>query len=281
MRTIPYSEIVNAVKELCIRASCDLPQDVVESLKRASANEHLPSAKNILDQCIKNAQIALSESLPICQDTGFAVFYVSLGADIAISGGLIGDAINEGVRYGYKEGFLRKSIVRDPLFERKNTKDNTPAITHFDIVKGDKLSITLLPKGGGCENMSALRMFKPSDSKSSIVDFVVSTVVKAGGCPCPPVIVGVGIGGTADKASEIAKEALLRSAGTPNADPEYAELENEILQKINASGVGPQGLGGTTSALAVHVEHFPCHIASLPVAVNLNCHAARKATTIL
>jgi len=281
MRTISYATVVDAVKKLCIQAACNLPPDVIQSLEYAVIKEQSPSAKIILDQCIKNAQIASSEPLPICQDTGFAVFFVSLGSEIFIKGGQITDAINEGVCCGYKDAYLRKSIVSDPLFERKNTQDNSPAITHINIVSGDKLSITLLPKGGGSENLSALRMFKPSDEKSSIIDFVVTTVVNGGGNPCPPVIVGVGIGGTADKASCIAKEALLRPAGTPNPHPGYAELENEILQKINSSGVGPQGLGGTVSALAVHIEYFPCHIASLPVAVNLNCHAARKATIVL
>lgn len=281
MRTITYSTVVDAVKDLCIQAAFNLPPDVQQSLEDALTKETCPSAKNILSQCIKNCSIASSESLPVCQDTGFAVFFVSLGSNVCIEGGEITDAINEGVRHGYNEGYLRKSIVSDPLFERKNTQDNTPAVIHIDLVKGDKLSITHLPKGGGSENISALRMLKPSDGKNGVIDFVVSTVVNGGGNPCPPVIAGVGIGGTADKALCIAKKALLRPIGVSNPDPRYAELEKEILQKINSSGVGPQGLGGTVSALDVHIEYFPCHIASLPVAVNLNCHAARKASVVL
>lgn len=281
MREISCSEIISAVKDLCIGASLDLPSDVMDSLHTAAENESSPLGRSILNKCIRNASIASTERLPICQDTGFAIFFVEMGSDVKITGGLLDEAINEGTRQGYLEGYLRKSIVSDPLYNRKNTSDNTPALIHLEIVPGDKLSITLLPKGGGCENMSALCMLKPSDGENGVIDFVVSTVTKAGGNPCPPVIVGVGIGGTADKASLLAKKALLRKTGSNNESERYAALEKKILTKINESGVGPQGLGGSTTALAVHIEWFPCHIASLPVAVNLNCHAARKACCIL
>lgn len=281
MKTISYSSIVSAVRDLCIQAAYKLPGDVLEALQSSVKLEQSPSGREILEQCIENASLALSKHLPICQDTGFAVFFVTVGSEVTISGGTICDAINTGVRQGYKEGYLRNSIVDDPLFTRKNTGDNSPAVITIDIVPGDQLTITILPKGGGCENMSALAMLKPSDGKTGIVDFVVKTVCGAGGNPCPPVIVGVGIGGTADKASGLAKKALLREIGSEHNDPRYRDIEKEILSKINDCGNGPQGLGGTTTALAVHIETFPCHIASMPVAVNLNCHAARKATITL
>lgn len=278
MRKIQFETIVDAVSRMCISAACNLPQDVLQSLQNSLLTENSPSGKQLIEQCIKNASLAASMQLPICQDTGFAVFFVTAGSDLSISAGTITDAINEGVRKGYSEGFLRNSIVNDPLFDRKNTGDNTPAVITTEIVPGDKLTITILPKGGGCENMSALAMLKPSDGKEGVIDFVVNTVAKAGGNPCPPVIVGVGIGGTADKAACIAKKALLRPVGSQNKDPRYNLLEQQILSGINDCGNGPQGLGGTTTALAVHIETFPCHIASMPVAVNLNCHAARNAS---
>jgi fumarate hydratase subunit alpha len=281
MREISFSEIVSAVKDLCIRASIVLPPDVNAAIKKAAAEEASPLGRSILEKCVENASIAERESLPICQDTGYAVFFVKAGCDLKINGGLLTDAINEGTRQGYLEGYLRKSIVSDPLYDRKNTNDNTPALTHIEIVPGNSLTITLLPKGGGCENMSSLAMLKPSEGEKGVIDFVVSTVRKAGGNPCPPVIVGVGIGGTADKASLLAKEALLRPVGISNENENYAALEKKILLAVNDTGVGPQGLGGSTTALAVHVEYFPCHIASLPVAVNLNCHAARRATCVI
>lgn len=219
--------------------------------------------------------------MPLCQDTGFAVFFVEYGENVQVDGEGITAAINAGVRDGYAKYFLRKSIVEEPLFERKNTKDNTPAVIHFTPVPGEHIRIVLAPKGGGSENMSALRMMKPSDGRDAVVKFVVESVKNAGGNPCPPVIVGVGIGGTFEKCAQIAKSALLRKVGKPNPDPRYAELEREILEKINQTGVGSQGLGGDITALAVHVEYFPCHIASLPVAVNLNCHAARHTEVTL
>jgi fumarate hydratase subunit alpha len=276
MRAIPFSAIVEAVTKLCIDAASQLPPDVLAALERARDAEDSPRPKSLLNQCIENARLAATGNDPICQDTGVAVFFVEMGAEVAISGGTLTDAINEGTRRGYRQGFLRNSMVADPLFDRKNTGDNTPAVIHVEPVPGETLSISLLPKGGGCENMSALAMLKPADGPRAVVDFVTDTVVKSGGKPCPPVIVGVGIGGTADKASFLAKKALLRPIGSRHDDERYADLETDILEKINDSGVGPQGLGGRTTALAVHIETFPCHIASLPVAVNLNCHAARK-----
>ncbi|MBN1578570.1 MAG: fumarate hydratase [Chitinispirillaceae bacterium] len=278
MKTISFNRIVVAVRELCMRAACGLPPDVLDGLKSALRAEQSPQGKAALAHCIDNAAIAASERVPICQDTGVAVFFVTVGSECSLTGGALSDAINEGCRRGYRDGYLRSSIVNDPLFDRKNTGDNTPALIHYDLVEGDTLTITLLPKGGGSENMSALRMLKPADGKDGIVDFVVETVANAGGNPCPPVIVGVGIGGTADTASLLAKRALLRKIGSHHPEPRYRELEEEILRKVNTTGNGPQGLGGLVTALAVHVETFPCHIASLPVAVNLNCHAARRAT---
>ncbi|MDG5814564.1 fumarate hydratase [Chitinispirillales bacterium ANBcel5] len=277
MKTLPYKKVVSAIRQMCIEAACNLPNDVLSKIKDAYREEPFPRAKMILEQLITNCQIGSSSNIPICQDTGFAVFFVSMGTDVCISDDkTIIEAINEGTRQGYKDGFLRASIVSDPLFSRTNTFDNTPALVHVEPVKGDTCTITLLPKGGGCENMSFLRMLKPSDGKDGVVKFVTDSVIDSGGNPCPPVIVGVGIGGTSDKAANLAKKALLREAGSLNPDPLYAKLEKEILTTINQSGVGPLGLGGKTTALAVHIEHFPCHIASLPVAVSLNCHSARK-----
>ena len=252
-----------------------LPEDVLQAMKNAEKQEQSSLGKSFLAQCIENAEIARNEAMPICQDTGFAVFFIEIGQEVLLDEGTWDEAVNEGVRQGYTDGYLRKSIVRDPLFERKNTKDNTPAGIHYSFVAGDKVRIVFAPKGGGSENMSAIKMLKVSEGRQGIVDFVVNSVINAGGNPCPPTVVGVGIGGTFEKCAFLAKKALLRTVGEPNADSCYAELEREILEKINASGVGPQGLGGNTTALAVHIEHHPCHIASLPCAVNLNCHAAR------
>ena len=281
MRKIEYSLIVERVAELCIEASCILPDDVENALNNGIEQESSPLAASILKDCVKNSHIAKSEMMPICQDTGFAVYFVEIGQELEIFGGDIYQAINAGTALGYEKGFLRKSIVDDPLFQRINTKNNTPAVIHLKLVDGDCLNITLAPKGGGSENMSAIAMLKPSDGKDGIVDFVVNTVVNAGGNPCPPVIVGVGIGGTFEKVAFLAKKSLLRDIGVRNNNPDYAALELEILEKINASGVGPQGLGGNLTALDVHIDYFPCHIASLPVAVNLNCHAARHKSVVL
>ncbi|MCP3965052.1 MAG: fumarate hydratase [Lentisphaerae bacterium] len=277
LRHVPYDRIVNEVAACCMKAAYDLPQDVLNKLKEYLNSENSVRAKEFLRQYLENAEIASTERMPICQDTGFAVFFVEMGELVKVDGGTIYEAITEGTGKGYKEGYLRKSIVKDPIFNRENTGDNTPPIIHLKLVPGDKISVVLAPKGGGSENMSQLKMLKPSDGKEGIIDFVVQTVTGAGGNPCPPTIVGVGIGGTFEKAAFLAKKSLLREVGQPHDEKEYAELEQEILKKINASGVGPQGLGGDTTALAVHIEKFPCHIASLPVAVNLNCHAARHA----
>jgi len=281
MRTVHYRDIVVAVKEMCCQAAFDLPDDVVRSLKRAMRKESSVLGKSVIGSLLENAAVARRDRVPLCQDTGFSVFFVELGSTVAVEEGRITDAINEGVRLGYREGFLRASIVDDPVFKRKNTRDNTPAIVHLSMTAGDKLRTVLAPKGGGCENMSALAMLNPSDGAQGVIDFVVQTVVKAGPNPCPPTIVGVGIGGTADRAALLAKEALLRPLSEPHADHEYATLEKTILDRINSSGIGPQGLGGSVTALAVHIETFPCHIASLPVAVSINCHAARCAERIL
>jgi fumarate hydratase subunit alpha len=272
---------VESVQQIAIKAAFDLPSDVFKRLEQMHTEEDSTIGKKILHQILENADIAAKEKLPICQDTGTAVVFVQIGNDVTITGGLLPDALNEGVRRGYDEGYLRKSIVSDPLFNRVNTKDNTPASIHYDFVAGDKLTITILPKGGGCENMSNLAMLKPSDGKEGIIDFVVTSIIKAGGNPCPPVIAGIGIGGTADKACSLAKKALLRPVGSVHTDKQYADFEKELLLHINNSGVGPQGFGGRSTALAVHIETAPCHIASMPVALNLNCHAARNASVTI
>jgi len=281
MKTINYETIINAVEALCLEAAYNLPADILQSLKHAIVTEASDLGKDILAQCEDNAAIAREKKIPLCQDTGVAVYFVEYGTDVKIKDGDIYAAIQEGTRRGYSSGYLRKSMVRDPIFDRTNTKDNTPAIIHLELVPGDKIKITLCPKGGGAENMSAMKMLKPLVGKQGVIDFVVDTVVSSGGNACPPVIVGVGIGGNFEKVTYLAKKALLREVGTTNPDPRYRELEQEILEKINASGVGPQGLGGTNMALAVHILTHPCHIASLPVAVNINCHAARHATVEL
>ncbi|KMQ50208.1 fumarate hydratase subunit alpha [Chitinispirillum alkaliphilum] len=281
MRIIEYVSVVNAVRDLCINAASSLPSDVVDRINEAYDQEPFPRARYLISQIIENSKLSVSSGMPLCQDTGLAIYFISLGEGIRIEGGSLTDAVNEGTRRGYNEGYLRKSIVKDPLFSRTNTGDNTPAVIHIDPVPGDSLTITLLPKGGGCENMSYLGMLKPSDGREGVVKFVTDCVVRSGGNPCPPVVVGIGIGGTADKACYLAKKSLLRDIGSVHEDPCYAGLETEILENLNQSGIGPLGLGGKITALAVHIEHFPCHIASLPVAVSLNCHSARKASLIL
>lgn len=277
IRKIPFKQVVDEVAAICLKAAYDLPEDVLDKIKECFQKETSDRGREFLRQYLENAGIAANDRMPLCQDTGFAVYFVELGEMVEIEGGSIYEAITQGTAKGYKEGYLRKSIVSDPVFGRKNTGDNTPAIIHLQLVPGSRLTVILAPKGGGSENMSQLKMLKPSDGREGIVEFVVDAVCKAGGNPCPPTIVGVGIGGTFEKAAFLAKKALLRKVGEPNPDKNYADMELEILEKINASGVGPQGLGGDTTALAVHIENFPCHIASLPVAVNLNCHAARHA----
>ncbi len=280
-RIIPFETIAAAVSDLCGSAACDLPPDVLDRLKMMEKKETGELGRDFFQQYFENARIARTERLALCQDTGFAVIFVELGENVRLDRGTIYEAISSGVARGYETHFLRKSIVNDPLFDRKNTTNNTPPVIHLELVPGDGLHITLAPKGGGSENMSAIRMLKPSDGRKGVVDFAVETLRNAGGNPCPPTVVGMGIGGTFEKAAYLAKKALLRKTGEPNPDPRYAELEAEILEKINATGVGPQGLGGAITSLAVHIEFFPCHIASLPVAINVNCHAARHAEVSL
>jgi len=279
MREIEASQITEKVKCLCMEANYDLPEDVLQAFQRAKESEESPLGVSILEQLLKNAAIAGKERVPICQDTGFGVFFVELGEDVRVSGGSLKEAITEGVRQGYEEGYLRKSICHP--FTRKNTGDNTPVIIHMDIVPGEGLKLVVAPKGGGSENMSRVTMLKPSDGIEGVKDFVVNRVRESGGNPCPPTVVGVGIGGTFEYAALIAKRALLRPLGDPNEDPELAKLEKDILEEINNLGIGPMGLGGRTTALAVHVEMSPCHIASLPVAVNINCHASRHKEIIM
>jgi fumarate hydratase subunit alpha len=280
MRQISTNVIIDAVRKISIEASYDLGSDVVDAMKKARQIEESPVGRGILDQVLENAKIAKLEMAPMCQDTGFAVLFLELGQQVEIVDGDLSEALNEGVRRGYKDGYLRKSIVGDPL-ERRNTGDNTPAIIHTTIVPGDKLKITIAPKGGGSENMSEVKMLKPADGIQGVKDFVIDRVRRSGGNPCPPIIVGVGIGGTFEKCALLAKKSLLREVGNRHPNKFYADLELELLDKINKLGIGPQGLGGNTTALDVHIEVFPCHIASLPVAVNTQCHAARHKEVIL
>jgi fumarate hydratase subunit alpha len=281
MRDIAADEVTGTVSHLFQEACYHLPGDVLGALKQARETEESPIGREVLDSILENAQIAAGEQIPLCQDTGTAVVLLELGQEVHVTGGDLYLAINEGVRRGYDEGYLRKSIVLKPYSARVNTKDNTPAIIHTDIVPGDRLKITVMPKGGGAENMSRLAMLTPASSRQGIIDFVVTAVDEAGSNPCPPLIIGVGIGGTAEKALMLAKTALLRTVGQPSADTETAQLEKDILRRVNDLGIGPMGYGGTTTALAVHVEVFPCHIASLPVAVNLQCHSARHKEAVL
>src|SRR5690554_1294378 len=273
MRTISTDQIIEAVKDLCIDAACILNDDIREKIKEAKQQEESPFAKSILDQLLENARIAKEDRVPLCQDTGMAVVFLRLGQDVHITGGSLYVAIDKGVRRGYSQGYLRKSVL-DPL-TRENTGDNSPAVIHTEIVDGDRLEITLAPKGFGSENMSKLAMLKPSDEIEGIKAFVLDTVIEAGANPCPPIIVGIGIGGTMDKAAYIAKRSLLRRLGEKNPDPQLTQLELELLDLVNSTGIGSQGLGGKTTALAVHIEAFPTHIAGLPVAINIQCHCAR------
>lgn len=275
MRVVNVSEITDVVEKLCIESNYYLPEDVRIALENALEVEESPLGKEILQDILKNQEIARTKNVPICQDTGLAVLFLELGQDVRLIGGALEEAINEGIRRGYEKGYLRKSTVDDPFVERKNLGDNTPAIIHTKIVPGDKVKMILAPKGGGSENMSALAMLKPSDGVEGIRKFVLDTVEKAGSNPCPPIIVGVGIGGTIEKTTLIAKQSLLRNIGEHNPNPKIAELEKELLVQVNNLGIGPQGFGGRTTALAVHIETFPAHIASMPVAINIQCHAAR------
>jgi fumarate hydratase subunit alpha len=280
MREIDVSEIIPKVRQMCMDANYFLGDDVKSALVNAEKTEESPVGKGILADIITNAQIARDQQVPMCQDTGFAVFFVDIGQDVHFTGGTITDAINEGVRQGYADGYLRKSILGDPI-KRLNTKDNTPAVIHYDIVAGDKVKIVFAAKGGGSENMSEIKMMKPSDGAGGLKDFVLDRVRRSGGNPCPPIIVGIGVGGTFEKCAQIAKKSLLREVGSKHADPYYADLEVELLEKVNNIGIGPQGLGGRTTALAVFIETHPCHIASFPVAVNIQCHAARHKEVII
>lgn len=273
MRIIRSSQITEAVKDLCIKANIYLGEDVKQSIGEYETKEKNELGKNVLNILIQNYKIAEEKQMPICQDTGMAVFFVKVGQTVLIDGQNITDAINEGVRQGYVDGYLRKSVV-DPI-SRVNTKDNTPAIIHYDMVEGDKIYIEFAPKGFGSENMSKLKMLKPSDGIDGIKKFIIDTVKEAGPNPCPPIVVGVGIGGTVEKCAQIAKKALLRDLGEHNEDNNIKMLEIDILKDINKLGIGPQGLGGNTTALAVNIESFPTHIAGLPVVVNINCHASR------
>jgi len=281
VRDIKAQEITKTISRLFQEANFFLASDVLASLKQAREAEESPAGCEVLDRILENAEISARERIPLCQDTGTAVVLLELGQEVYITGGDLYTAVNEGVRQGYDEGYLRKSMVRQPYSARVNTKDNTPAIIYTDIVPGDKLKITVMPKGGGAENMARLAILHPAQGRQGVIDFVVNAVDEAGSNPCPPVIVGVGIGGTVEKTVMLAKQALLRKIGEPNPDAEVAELEKEILQRINNLGIGPQGFGGRITALAVHAEVFPCHIASMPVAVNLQCHSARHKEAVL
>jgi fumarate hydratase subunit alpha len=281
MREITADQITETIARLAIEATHYLPEDVEEAIRRARQTERNPLGVQIIDEILENAEIARSRMLPLCQDTGTAVVMVEIGQDVHITGGYLIDAINEGIRRGYSEGFLRKSIAAHPFSTRANTGDNTPGVIHTDIVPGDRVHLSFMPKGGGCENMSRYQNFLPGMGKQAVIDFVCETVDMSGGNPCPPLVVGVGIGGTAEKAMTMAKHALFRKIGTRSDDPEAAELELELLEAVNALGVGPQAVGGSTTALDVFVETYPTHITALPVAVNIQCHSARTKQAVI
>lgn len=276
VREIHADDIAAKVAELCQTATHELPGDVVAGLKRAESSERSRLGKQVLIEILENVDIARREMIPLCQDTGTTVVMVDVGQDVHIVGGALHDAINRGVSKGYTEGFLRASIVDHPFSSRVNTKDNTPAVIHTEIVPGDKLGLTVVPKGGGCENMSRLQIMLPSRGKEGITEFVLRTIEESGGNPCPPLVVGIGVGGSAEYCMLLAKKAITRPIDQHNDDPETAEFERELLAKVNALGVGPQAVGGNNTALAVNIETYPTHITSLPVAVNLQCHSARS-----
>ena len=281
MKEIHVKDITDAVAKLCVNACCRLPADVRSALAERQQNEPSPVGRDILGQLMENADIAADEMVPICQDTGLAVVFADVGQDVHIVGGDFTEAVNEGVRRGYVDGYLRKSSVAEPLFERKNTGDNTPAVLHVRLVPGDGLRLRMAPKGAGSENKSVVKMLVPADGLEGVRKVVLDTVLAAGPNSCPPMVVGVGLGGTMELAALCAKRAAARDLASRNADPRYAALEDELLELINKTGIGPQGLGGRTTALKVHVEWAPTHIASMPVAVNINCHAARHAEVLL
>ena len=280
MRQINAEKIVNSVERICIDANYNLGEDLITSLKNALEKEESPLGKEVIMQILENAEIGRKEHVPVCQDTGYAVVFIEIGQGVQIVGDSLQEAINEGIRRGYKNGYLRKSIVKDPL-DRVNTGDNTPAVIHTEIVPGDSLKITFIAKGGGCENMSRTAILTPAQGRDGVINFVVETVNKAGANPCPPIIVGVGLGGTFEYASLLSKKAILRPVGSHNKDDSIARLEDELLEKINKLGIGPQGFGGRITALAVNVETYPCHITSLPVAVNIECHSHRPKSIVI
>ena len=280
MREIPAEEIVRVVRDLCIEANTRLPEDHLQALRRALGEEESALGHEVLERLLENARVARERCVAFCQDTGYAVFFVEQGSEVRVVGGALGEAMDEGVRRGYEEGYLRKSIVRSPV-DRTNTGDNTPAVVYYEPVAGDGLKLTMLVKGAGCDNMSALKMLTPAEGVEAMKRFVVETIEKAGPNASPPLTVGVGIGGPFEKAAVLAKKALTRPSGEPNPDPELAEIERDLLDAINATGIGPAGYGGTQTALAVHVESFPTHIAAFPVAVNLDCHSHRTASAEL
>ncbi len=280
MRVIESKEITEKVAKICVDANCFLNDDIKNALKDGIKKEESEAGKNVLNTLLENARIAEEKVIPICQDTGMAVFFVEVGSEVLVSGETLTDAINEGVRKGYREGYLRKSVVADPL-NRINTDDNTPAVIYYDFVKGDKIKITFAPKGFGSENKGGIAMLNPSDGIDGVCDFVIETVRKAGANPCPPMVIGVGIGGTMDKCAYLSKLALTRDINEGNKNPFYRELEEKLLEKINMLGIGPQGLGGTVTALGVNIEVFPTHIAGLPVSVNIGCHATRHITLVI
>lgn len=280
MRELNVNEITKVVRDLCIEANYYISKDISKGLEISKSNETWPVAEDILDKIIINNNIARDEQMPICQDTGMAFIFLEIGQDVHFTGGLLENAINEGVRQGYEEGYLRKSVVADPI-NRVNTKDNTPAIIYYDIVEGDNVKITVSPKGFGSENMSRLKMLKPSDGIEGVKKFIIETVELAGPNPCPPMVVGVGIGGSFDKSAVLAKKALLRSIDSKSSNEFYANLEEALIEDINKLGIGPQGFGGKTTALGINIETFPTHIAGLPIAVNISCHATRHKERII
>ncbi len=281
MREINVKEIIPIVRKLCIDANYYIGEDVILKLKEFNKKEESETGKGVISILLENYELAAKEQMPSCQDTGIAVIFIELGQDVHLVGGDFISAINEGVRRGYKDGYLRKSMVDDPIIERKNTKDNTPAIIYTDIVPGDKIKITVAPKGGGSENMSEVKMMKAADGIEGVIEFVVDRVKRSGGNPCPPIVVGIGLGGNFEQSALLAKKSLLRPLTEKNDNPIWSKYEDLMLEKINDLGIGPQGLGGRTTALAVHILSKPCHIASMPVAVNIQCHAARHKTAII
>jgi len=281
MREVNVKDLIPVVKKLCIDANYYMGEDVIAKIKEFKRKEESPTGISVLDILLENYELAAKEQMPICQDTGIAVCFVEIGQDIHLIGGDFTAAMNEGVRQGYEDGYLRKSMVADPIIDRINTKDNTPAIIYTEIVPGDKIKITIAPKGGGSENMSEVKMMKAADGIKGVIDFVVDRISRSGGNPCPPIVVGVGLGGNFEQSALLAKKSLLRSLTEKNPDPKWEKVEEEILEKINNLGIGPQGLGGITTALGVSILSKPCHIASMPVAVNVQCHAARHKSAVI